>query len=81
MKLVDDEIEGMGFAIPIEIAKTHIDELEKGNKIKWPVLGIKMQDLSSSSEYYYSNQQTKGVVVAEVLKDSAADKAGLKKEI
>ena len=78
MKLIDDEIEGMGFAIPIEIAKTHVDELEKGNKIKWPVLGVKMQDLSSSSKYYYSNQQTKGVVVAEVLKDSAAEKAGLK---
>ena len=78
MKLIDDEIEGMGFAIPIEIAKTHIDELEKGNKIKWPVLGIKMQDISSSSEYYYSNEQTKGVVVAEVINGSAADRAGLK---
>lgn len=78
MKLVDDEIEGMGFAIPIEIAKTHIDELEKGNKIKWPVLGVKMQDVSSSSEYYYSNKQTKGVVVADVIQGTAADKAGIK---
>ena len=34
MKLVQEEIEGMGFAIPIEYAMSHVDSLEKGDSIK-----------------------------------------------
>lgn len=49
LKLIDSEIEGMGFAIPIEDAMSHIDLLEKGEKIKWPVLGINMVNLSDTS--------------------------------
>ncbi len=32
LKLVEDEIEGMGFAIPIELAMSTIDSLERGEK-------------------------------------------------
>ena len=75
MKLVDDEIEGMGFAIPIEYAMSHVDALEKGKKIEWPVLGIEMQEASQGTFY---QTKTEGVSVVKVIKDSAADKGGIK---
>ena len=75
MKLVDDEIEGMGFAIPIEYAMSHVDALEKGKEIEWPVLGIEMQEASQGAFY---QTKTEGVSVAKVVSGSAADKGGIK---
>lgn len=75
LKLVDDEIEGMGFAIPIEYAMSHVDALENGKKIEWPVLGIEMKEASAGSIY---KTNTSGVEVVKVIKSSGADKAGLK---
>ena len=34
MKLVEDEIEGMGFAIPIELVSASLPDLEQGKKLK-----------------------------------------------
>ncbi|RYL90860.1 PDZ domain-containing protein [Sporolactobacillus sp. THM7-4] len=39
-------VEGIGFAIPINIAKPVINELESGQKIKRPLLGVSIVDLS-----------------------------------
>lgn len=83
MKLVKEEIEGMGFAIPIEYAMSHVDSLEKGEKIDWPVLGISMINVSDSSTLYRNSIKvptgiTYGVVVAKVLENSGASKSDLK---
>ena len=83
MKLVQEEIEGMGFAIPIEYAMSHVDSLEKGEKIDWPVLGISMINVSDSSSLYRNSvtvpkEITYGVVVAKVLDKSGASKSDLK---
>jgi len=82
MKLVDAQIEGMGFAIPIEYAMNHIESLENGKKIEWPVLGIAMINVNDPSSLYRNNLTvdkniTEGVVVASVSKGTAADRAGL----
>ena len=82
MKLVDNQIEGMGFAIPIEYAMHHIESLENGKKIEWPVLGIAMINVTDTSSLYRNNLTVdksikEGVVIASVSKGSAADKAGL----
>ena len=82
MKLVDAQIEGMGFAIPIEYAMHHIESLENGKKIEWPVLGIAMINVSDASSLYRNNLTVDkniktGVVIASVSSGSAADKAGL----
>ncbi len=84
MKLVDDEIEGMGFAIPIEYAMNHAESLEKNEKIEWPVLGIRMvnaTDTTTLRQYNISVDKdiTYGAVILETDKDSDAEKAGLKK--
>ncbi len=84
LKLVDDEIEGMGFAIPIEYAMSHADTLENGKSIDWPVLGITMvnvTDTISIRQYGITLDKSikEGTVILDVSADSGADKAGLKK--
>lgn len=82
LKLVDSQIEGMGFAIPIEYAMSHVSQLEKGEAIEWPVLGISMSNTNDTMTLYRNNIRvsddiTEGVVVIEAVKDSAAGNAGL----
>ena len=84
LKLVDDQIEGMGFAIPIEYAMSHVNSLERGDEINWPVLGINMLNVTDTANLYrygiiIDSSQTDGVVVVEPVSGSAADKAGLQK--
>lgn len=83
MKLVEDEIEGMGFAIPIEIAMAHVEELEKGKSIEWPMLGISMANVTDESLLYRNRIQVdssikSGVVVVEISNGSGASKSDLK---
>ena len=77
MKLVDAQIEGMGFAIPIEFALKHIKTLENGKDIDWPVLGIKMTDINQS---LFAASNKEGAVVVGVISGSGADKAGVKED-
>ncbi len=84
MKLVDSQIEGMGFAIPIEYAMSHVESLEKGVKINWPLLGISMLNVTDTINLYRSNIRvpdniTEGVVVVEVSDGTGAAKSDLKK--
>ena len=84
LKIVQDEVEGMGFAIPIEDALKYASLIEEGGEISRPYLGIGMLDLSE--EYYlWQNRITipdgvdEGVAVISVEKNTPAEKAGLKK--
>lgn len=81
MKLVDDKIEGMGFAIPIEYAMSHSKTLENGVKIKWPELGIGMKDLTdiniSANNIKLDNKDQKGIIISNVKRGSCAEKSGL----
>ena len=84
MKLVSDGVEGIGFAIPIEDAVQFANLIISGEKIKRPLLGIKMVDLSNRYTLYeqgitLNTELTSGVVVVEVQNGSPADKAGLKR--
>ncbi len=84
MKLIQNDIEGMSFAIPIEDAIKHMKELEKNNKKKISEIGIEMANINDSS-ILYSNDITipekikEGVVILETKKESSAEKAKLKK--
>lgn len=84
LKLVDDDIEGMGFAIPIEYAMSHVTTLEQGKAVQWPVLGIEMVNVTDSITLYRNRivldeSIKKGVVVISTVDDSGAKAAGLKK--
>lgn len=82
MKLVDDNIEGMGFAIPIEYAMNHVEQLEKDEAIIWPYLGVGMANITDTMSLYKYNIRvpdsvTEGVVIVSIDKDTAAAKAGI----
>ncbi len=84
LKIVQDEVEGMGFAIPIEDALNYALLIEEGGEISRPYLGISMIDLTE--EYYlWQNRITipdnvsEGVAVLSVENDTPASKAGLQK--
>ncbi|MBE6152563.1 MAG: PDZ domain-containing protein [Firmicutes bacterium] len=84
LKLVEDTIEGMGFAIPIELVMTSIDRLEKGEEIIRPVLGIESIDADNAYALYRNNilldeEIDSGVVIVNVVDGSPADKAGFTK--
>lgn len=84
MKLVENEIEGMGFSIPIELVTSLLEKLEKGEKIIRPLIGVEMTEVANA--YYLYRQGilvpeeiNKGVVVINVTKDYPAEKSGLTK--
>ncbi len=84
LKLVQTEVENMGFAIPIEYAMSHIESLESGKAITRPMLGISMLNVSDTYSLYRSgimlkDNITSGVVVVEISKDSGASKSDLQK--
>ena len=72
MKLASSQIEGMGFAIPIEDAVKNAETIISGKKISRPYLGISIYD----SNNYFNN--TSGVYVESVEKNGAAYNAGIK---
>ena len=83
MKFVQTEVEGMGFAIPIEYVNSKIETLEKGEKIEWPLLGVSMINVSDAKgSYRYNfdipNDIDSGVVVAGIESGSGAADSDLK---
>jgi len=84
LKLVQQEIEGIGFSIPIDEAMVFVERLEKGEKIVRPMLGVTLINITESYELYLSGimlnpNSPEGVVIGSVTNDSPAAKSGLQK--
>jgi serine protease Do len=68
--------QGIGFAIPINLAKSLLPQLKAGKVIRgW--LGIMIQDLTPELAQSFNIKETKGVLVANVAANSPAAKAGV----
>lgn len=79
-KYADEEVEGMGFAIPISVAVPIINDMIESETIseeEQGYLGIRGNDVSSEYAEYYNIPQ--GVYVGEVSEGSPAEEAGLQK--
>ena len=71
--------DGVGFAIPIDMADTIAGKLIKDGKVSYARVGIKLGVLTPAlAKQFGLDPNTKGVVADEVLPGSPADKAGLK---
>ncbi|NLT51611.1 MAG: PDZ domain-containing protein [Ignavibacteria bacterium] len=69
---------GVGFAIPINKVKRIMNELkEKGEVNRKFKTGLRIQSIDESIAKYYNLKSTRGVIITHILKNSAADKAGL----
>jgi serine protease Do len=70
--------QGIGFAIPINLAKTIMVELIKTGKVIRPWVGIGLQDISSDLMKYFNLKEKSGALISQVYGESPAEKAGLK---
>jgi S1-C subfamily serine protease len=68
---------GIGFAVPINTVKRIIPQLEKNGKVSYPYLGVSTGTLPSAAAKRLNLGADAGAVVACVVKDGPAAKAGL----
>jgi serine protease Do len=69
---------GISFAIPINMAREIYEQLIKTGTVERGFLGIGMQNLTAELAKTLGIETTKGVLITNVLKDSAAEKAGIR---
>jgi serine protease Do len=70
--------QGIGFAIPINLAKGIIKQLKNKGEVTRGWLGVGIQDLTPDLADYYGLKSKKGVLVTQVFSGDPADKAGIK---
>lgn len=70
--------EGIGFAIPSNMAKAITEDLIKTGKVSRGWLGLSVQEISSALVKKLNLKVHKGALVANVFKGSPAEKAGIK---
>ncbi len=70
---------GVGFAIPINMAKSIMEELVKNGKVSRGYLGIYLQDINDNLAKALKLKSTEGALVADVQSGTPAEKAGVKR--
>ena len=70
--------QGIGFAIPVNMAQGIIRQLEESGSVTRGWLGVGIQNLTPELAEYYGLKEKKGVLVAKVFEGDPADKAGIK---
>ncbi len=70
--------QGIGFAIPINLAAGIIEQLKESGKVTRAWLGVGIQDLTPELAEYYDLDRNKGVLVTKVYEDNPAAEAGIR---
>lgn len=71
---------GIGFSIPSNMAKNFMDEILSEGKITRGFLGVTLQSIDYNLAKAFGLKKVEGTLVANVAKNSAADRAGLQVE-
>ena len=69
---------GIGFAVPINMARLVMDQLISGGEIKHGHIGVAIQDLTPDIAQALGTSRTQGAVIAKVMPGSPAERAGLR---
>ncbi len=69
---------GIGFAIPSNMVKTVTSQLLEYGEVKRGMLGVTGTELNADLAESFGYKQNSGAFINDVMKDSAADKAGIK---
>ncbi len=69
---------GIGFAIPVNMVHSVMDQLIKYGQVKRGVLGVQLYSVNSDIAKEFGLSETTGALVAGVVQGSAADRAGIK---
>lgn len=70
--------QGIGFAIPSNLASKVINDLREGKKVSRGWLGVTIQDLDENMAKALGLKKVGGALIGSVLPDEPADKAGLR---
>ncbi len=70
--------QGIGFAIPINMAKSILDDLKTKGKVTRGWLGISIQNITDDIAKNLNHKNKNGALVSDVFKGDPADKAGIK---
>lgn len=71
--------QGIGFAIPINMAQDVVAQLKDSGAVSRGWIGISVQPLTKEMADYYKLESEGGALVAEVMAGYPAEKAGIKK--
>ena len=69
---------GIGFAIPINMAKELLPQLKEKGRVTRGWLGVRIQAVTPQLAESFGLEEKKGALVSQVFKGSPADKAGMK---
>ena len=69
---------GIGFAIPVNLAKGVVDQLRDKGKVTRGWMGVSVQPVTPELAKSFGLEAEQGALVADVTKDSPAEKAGIK---
>jgi serine protease Do len=70
--------QGIGFAIPINMAKEILPQLKEKGRVTRGWLGVGIQIMTSQLAKSFGLEEKKGVLVSQVFKESPAERAGIK---
>jgi serine protease Do len=71
--------QGIGFAIPINMAKNISRQLIEKGRVQYGFMGIRLQELNKTLAQGLDLDVEAGILVTEVLSETPAEKAGLEK--
>src|ERR1051326_5242732 len=70
--------QGIGFAIPANLAHNVMDQIVHGGKVTRAFLGVMIQPVTPSIAKAFNLKQNEGALISDVSANSPADRAGLK---
>jgi serine protease Do len=83
MKIAQQEVEGIGLAIPVDYARPIIEDLEKFGEVRRPYMGVELKSVEEIPSYYQQEalklprNVNFGVAIRNVEPNSPAAQAGL----
>ncbi len=69
---------GLSFAVPSNVVKTVVEQLQKTGSVSRGWLGLAFQDLNRDLADSFGLKMVKGALISKVIPNSPADKAGIK---
>jgi serine protease Do len=71
--------QGIGFAVPVSVARNVMDQIIKNGKVTRAYLGVMAQEVTPAIAQAFHAPQVSGALVGDVTPDSPAQKAGIEK--
>jgi serine protease Do len=69
---------GIGFAIPVNLAKNIVSQLKESGEVARGWLGVSIQDVPNDLAEYFDIEDHRGALVADVVPGDPADMAGIR---